>query len=110
MDDSSEEDTNSLCQILLFITVAIIFIGTYNVLILLENSVVYMLTKVLNTTADTENQDTNTGMISFMRGMLKLIQYQETQPKLFTRTLDNKENDTESDTSSDTASDSASET
>ena len=110
MDDSSEDDTNSLCQLLLFIAVAIIFIGTYNVLILLENSVVYMLTKVLNTTADTENQDTDTGMISFMRGMLKLIQYQENQPKLFTRTLDNKENDTESDTSSDTASDSASET
>jgi hypothetical protein len=110
MDDSSEDDTNSLCQLLLFIAVAIIFIGTYNVLILLENSVVYMLTKVLNTTADTETQDTDTGMISFMRGILKLIQYQENQPKLFTRTLDNKENDTESDTSSDTSSDSASET
>ena len=94
----------------MFIAVAIILIGTYNILILLENIVVYMLTKVLKTTADTEKQDSDTGMISFMRGILKLIQYQENQPKLFTRTLDNKENDTESDTSSDTASDSASET
>jgi len=47
-----------------------------------------MLTNVLNTTADTENLDTDTGMISFMRGILKLIQYQENQPVLFTRTLD----------------------
>ena len=109
MDDSSEDDTNSLCQLLLFITVGIIFISTYNVLILLENSVVYMLTKVLNTTADTENQDTNTGMISFMRGMLKLIQYQENQPKLFTRTLDTEtKNDntaSEDSASEDSASD-----
>ena len=87
MDDSSDDDNSSVCQLLLFLTICIIFIGTYNTLILLENSVVYMLTNVLNTTADTENLDTDTGMISFMRGILKLIQYQENQPVLFTRTL-----------------------
>ena len=88
MDDSNDDDNSSVCQLLLFLTICIIFIGTYNTLILLENSVVYMLTNVLNTTADTENLDTDTGMISFMRGILKLIQYQENQPMLFTRTLD----------------------
>ena len=88
MDDSSDNDNSSVCQLLLFLTICIIFIGTYNTLILLENSVVYMLTNVLNTTADTENLDTDTGMISFMRGILKLIQYQENQLVLFTRTLD----------------------
>ena len=87
MDDSSDDDNSSVCQLLLFLTICIIFIGTYNTLILLENSVVYMLTNKLNTTADTENLDTDTGMISFMRGILKLIQYQENQPVLFTRTL-----------------------
>ena len=68
-----------------------------------------MLTKVLNTTADTENQDTDTGMISFMRGMLKLIQYQENQPKLFTRTLDTETKNDNTASENSASGDSASE-